>query len=500
MAESTLTIDYDTVRRSIGRDQGYPRDPDNWSTRQSLDMPDFIKGGERRFYYPPGIGDIPPGYRWSFLSPTATLSIVSGTSSYNLPDNFGGLDGSFKFAAGDKQLRTEKITEDEILSLQAKSPASGPPKYHAISAEVIPEGRSQNYKVAFYPTPAAAYTFTYNYNVIPETLSDTNKYHLGGAPHSETFLLACLSVVEEMLTNEEGVHTKAFYERLQSSIALDMEMAAPGVASSWEVTEPLYGTYGWLQRQVGQYAGYGTNPEIWSHAQDRQVSSFIQDGLMRFITSAPLPGDRVAWEWSFLRPVATLGTVADQDTYLLPDDFAMIQGLITFAPGDSVIYPPISIVSEEDIRNRRQRHTSYSGQPVVAAVTPKRNEGVGIQRYNLDLWPTPDGEYTLSYRYRINPPSLSDSTKYPPGGVSHAQTILAACLAAVDIVFSKNGGHEARYVERLAASVHLDRRVNAPEYLGRNGDGSSRRRSVHDLESYVHWANLTPTPYNGTTY
>jgi hypothetical protein len=72
-----------------------------------------------------------------------------------------------------------------------------------------------------FPTPDQAYQIKVTYSILPDALSATTPIPYGGAAHAETILEACLSVAEERLDNDPGVHAQAFAARLAASIAQD---------------------------------------------------------------------------------------------------------------------------------------------------------------------------------------------------------------------------------------------------------------------------------------
>ena len=77
MSESTLSLTYDTIRAEIGDYLGIGRAYGSWSATNTSRVDSIIASGLRQFYFPQS------GYRWSFLTPAATLTIgpTSGTVS-----------------------------------------------------------------------------------------------------------------------------------------------------------------------------------------------------------------------------------------------------------------------------------------------------------------------------------------------------------------------------------------------------------------------------------
>lgn len=159
--------------------------------------------------------------------------------------------------------------------------------------------------------------------------------------------------------------------------------------------------------------------------------------------------------------------------YNLPDDWGSFIGPLTYRPGTSDLFGPVEVVGEYMIRSRRQANDTYA-RPQVAAVIPKTFTASTGQRFQISFWPTPDDAYVLTYRYNANPNTLSTG-EYPLGGMRHAETILASCLAVAEskrAIADGNGQYKQRFMELLAASVSFDANTTAPDYLGINRDRS----------------------------
>jgi hypothetical protein len=86
----SLSLSYDELVRSIGREIDISRDADDWDAVQTQDVRDIVADGLRQVYWPPPLpGEIVP-HEWSFLSPkrgtltiypayeTGTVCITSG--------------------------------------------------------------------------------------------------------------------------------------------------------------------------------------------------------------------------------------------------------------------------------------------------------------------------------------------------------------------------------------------------------------------------------------
>jgi len=203
-----------------------------------------------------------------------------------------------------------------------------------------------------------------------------------------------------------------------------------------------------------------------THIVDTRVSDTILT-----LSSLANPGADIASGTSY---------ALDSRNLDLPDDFGAISGSFTF--GTRTAYPPIEIISESWLRALRQdAWTTEEYRPRMAAIRPRDiPAGTSLgQKFEVMWWPIPDASYVLIYHYRVLPDIIDASNVYPLGGMYHGETIVAACLAAAESILVKEGPNpnskRAEFMERLAASVLLDRQANTSEYLGYNADHSDNR-------------------------
>ena len=223
----SLRISYGGLRREIGRFLGFSRDPSVWTGTEPQDVEDVIDAGQRHLYWPP-VAEGLPSHLWSFLCPSADVSLVAGTRSYALPADFVRLRSDFTFKNDSGHRRIQKIDEADIRSLWAKSSQVGIPHYCAIrtSSNLAVEG----YELLVYPEPESNLEIEYRYEKAPSKIDSDNPYHLGPASHSELLLSACLMVADKMLNSESiapdgGIHAQRFFRQLSASIALDLQVS-----------------------------------------------------------------------------------------------------------------------------------------------------------------------------------------------------------------------------------------------------------------------------------
>jgi hypothetical protein len=170
-------------------------------------------------------------------------------------------------------------------------------------------------------------------------------------------------------------------------------------------------------------------------------------------------------------------TITAYGVYRLPADFGGIYGQMTFATGTGA-YEPLTIRSEAQIRRLLQDSDS-TRRPHSAAIRPVASSPSLGQRFDLLVYPIPDSDYTLYYRYIKLPDALTQANRYPLGGMAHAETFKAACLAAAEeSQRGAKGPKWAAFMERLVQSVDYDSRANTAESLGYMGDASDGMEQV----------------------
>lgn len=470
----SLLIDYNQLRREVGRFLGINRDAGFFEPDEATDIDDIIRSGLRRFYWHatlPG-EDGKPGvsHSWSFLRQVKTLDLVASTSTYTLPEDFGELiEPVFTWAAGAGNDTIAVVSERHLRSLASQvTTLTGVPRYAALRPSVEVKGGKPLQEVLFYPTPTTAATLSYRASIIPAELDEDHPYPLGGAQHSETILESCLAAAEKTLRDEEGVHCKRYFECLATSIASDQKLAALEDPEVWpidNVADGLTVNKAHLRRLIGRQLGIGSHESTWTHKQAQDVQLSLDAGLRKFYTARD--------PWSFLRPLLTIATTSSVGNYDLPADFAMLDGQITYEPDSSVLYPPIEEIGENQLRHYLQRQ-QLTGRPRLAAVSLKGNE-IGVTTYELLLWPVPDDTYRLKARYASNPIALPTEVALPFGGQFHAQTVIECCLAAAELQAGIQDGPHSREAERLLErSIAHDQKAHSPEALGYNSDKSDK--------------------------
>ncbi len=179
-------------------------------------------------------------------------------------------------------------------------------------------------------------------------------------------------------------------------------------------------------------------------------------------------GEKWVHRWSFMRPLLKFTTVQGLGDYVLPPFVDGLEGDGSFE--STFGWGPILIRGDQVIRRLRQSVTD-TGPPRLAAVTPIKNSGQTQTRQLLMMEPKPDQAYDLTFRYNLSPDALTALNPYPPGGPLVAEALLQGMRAALDLSLNDRiGEHQVLFEQRLKAAILADRRVAAPEYLGRATD------------------------------
>lgn len=503
MAESTLSLLRSGVRERLALYMGEGTDADNWDSDVVQRMNLFIRDGQARFFYP--IPDTESEtYEWTFLRPTTTLAISSGTQAYALPDDCGGQVDRFVITTGTAGHLITMVSVDDLLqSVAREAPSNAIPKFAAVrTTHTTPTTSvSQRYEVLFYPTPDASYTVSYSYTKLVDGLDENSsaEYALGGPQHHQTLVESVLAVAEEYLRPDETSHQQRFQQLLTASIGFDRRIKEQE-SNTWLITEPTIHTFEYYEREIGVSEGYSGNPKTWGYTETQTVNSIMQRGLKVFYVPPPLEGRtnegmitvQDGHQWSFLKPVGTLSLVNTDYQYDLAAGFQGIDGEMTYAVGTAST--PIAQIGEAELR-AKQSNENASGAPQFWALTAGDDSYTGATEhvYEALFYPTPDASYTVTYRYTRTAPILT-TTKYPLGGVGHSQTILAAMKMVAAEKTEMYPQMREIFMTQLTASVEQDRQLEKSLVMSFSNTAPAYGKYEWLQQELGMIANLGPNP------
>ena len=260
------------------------------------------------------------------------------------------------------------------------------------------------------------------------------------------------------------------------------------------IKNEAYGSYQWLMREVGRNVGREKNlapdPSIWDHSARLWIDSIVQSGYQQFCTPPPLRTDTPTEEdgeerkdgrrrqphtWSFLHRLETVTAEQGDSSIRLPADFVGVTGELIIESGEG----RLPVVPEAQIRALIAKDSAQD-TPRYASIRPIMAEDG--QRYDLLFYPTLKADLTFSIRYAVNPKDLSDDNPFPYGGRQHAETVLASCLAvAEDREKGVQGTAYTKFMERLSASVHLDKQSEPSEETTWDASGEADGNTLKSL-------------------
>lgn len=222
MGESTLSTTLDDLRIAIAHSLGMSMKKDDWDDEDKTLIDMILKKGLRQFYFPPRISQNEPPHSWRFLKPVDSITTQADKGDYDLPDDFGGIEGDFTYEPEENKSDVQRIGEGRLRNLRSDKATSSPlyaairPKEHTVTTA------GQRFEVCFWPVPDNAYKLTYQKLILPSVLVDTTIiYPYGGAMHAETIEASCLAAAELQEDEIKGAKWQYFIERLTASIQID---------------------------------------------------------------------------------------------------------------------------------------------------------------------------------------------------------------------------------------------------------------------------------------
>ncbi len=180
------------------------------------------------------------------------------------------------------------------------------------------------------------------------------------------------------------------------------------------------------------------------------------------------------YPWSFTCLVTTLSVTAAAATTTLPDDFAELIELPSYAASSGKRRFVKKVPSREILDLFAQG--ALTGDPYKLALEASTFVPATGQRWALRWYPTPVADVTLTYCYRVIQPLLSGDDDYPAGGPMHNITLLEGALAHWEKGIGHVAGvHQQLYDKELAKSILFDQRLTAGVVLGTLETTADRR-------------------------
>lgn len=171
-------------------------------------------------------------------------------------------------------------------------------------------------------------------------------------------------------------------------------------------------------------------------------------------------------------------SVTQDGAYRLPSDYGAMIGPMTHAAESG--YQAVNIRSDTEIR-RLRRWSTGPGITTLAAIRPLTPSQTATQEFDLLVYPAPDTNYPLTYRYSVRLSEFDDTTnKVFPGAADHSELILQACLAVAEERTQDGRGAEYQaFMTDLAPAILFDREAHAAESYGVPGGREAHSGMLH---------------------
>lgn len=220
MAES-LALTRDELRGQLGFELGWGRDESDWDDYKIAAIDSAVRSGLRRFL----LNTVSPGtrknYRWSFLRQNFPFTTAADVYRYNLPSDFGHVDGHLLHDDATVSYPPLRIVNESMFDqLKAQNPAvTGLPTMGAVRARRT-DVAEQQYELLLYPTPGDEYDMKLGYHVNPEMISDDMPHLPGGPAMARAIKYACLAEMGHLV--DDSARLEAVYQdALAAAISYD---------------------------------------------------------------------------------------------------------------------------------------------------------------------------------------------------------------------------------------------------------------------------------------
>jgi hypothetical protein len=117
--------------------------------------------------------------------------------------------------------------DSAIRTWQQDDPYFDRPVYYSVRTVEFDPTTGSRKRLAFYPTPDAAYILRVPMLLRQTMIDETNLYPVGGEVLTQVITEACLAAAEHNYDETEAVHEKRFLEMLPLAIQADRERSSP---------------------------------------------------------------------------------------------------------------------------------------------------------------------------------------------------------------------------------------------------------------------------------
>ena len=228
-----LELAYKELSAQVGFDLGFGRgseylaptgEPETaWDSRQLQTITECVRGGLHDFYE--------CGHDWTWKRPIRSVTLLSGQSTVNCPDDFGGKLGDVQLAIDDTTvIGTFPFSSPGVVNRRhTESPTStGRPQLICLEPFGTPNQlNNQQWRIKVWPISDQDYNLTFPMFVLPRAMSKDFPYAYGGPQHAQTRLAACKAWAEVNIFGiVNGPQSMRYQQLLAASIENDRRYSA----------------------------------------------------------------------------------------------------------------------------------------------------------------------------------------------------------------------------------------------------------------------------------
>lgn len=220
-------------------------------------------------------------------------------------------------------------------------------------------------------------------------------------------------------------------------------------------------TFSDVYTKVAEFLGLGSSP---TGTELTKVKDLTYRGYMKFLYPMH-PISKRRHVWSFLKERMVISVYSGTWRYPLPVNFERMLGNPQY--GDQDGYPELTKVSWDSILNKRN-YGNVSSYPVEYAVKVLSTDNEIGTKWEMGLWPEPNGNYNINCQYEIAPEKPTDDSEYFLGGNYNSEVILQCALAMAEHQEDDmETVHHTELANDMLAKAILADTVDTPKTVGR---------------------------------
>jgi hypothetical protein len=159
---------------------------------------------------------------WSFLRRMYTLVTHSSQWRAVMPPDFSSMASRPHFALSKAYMELTQVPVDVVLENRVFGNFTSFPAQFAIAPVTYDVESGTRFEMLLWPTPNTSHEITFMYNTVPEALTTSTEYFVGGPEASEVILEGALAIAEQKEEDIVGIHTQLYAEKLQRLVANDV--------------------------------------------------------------------------------------------------------------------------------------------------------------------------------------------------------------------------------------------------------------------------------------